>query len=67
MSAAHHLCIAFREDGQVDFFPRTDDAAELARRFARVIRMFVEHPSAVQCAAGNHCGVARHDHPEART
>jgi len=29
---AHHLCIEFREDGTVDFYPHTADAAELTHR-----------------------------------
>jgi hypothetical protein len=60
--SAHHLCVEFRADGRVDFYPRTDDAAELAERLARVVRMFLEHPSAIACAAGHHAGDGHGDH-----
>src|SRR5262245_39199993 len=51
---AHHLCLEFRADGQVDFYPTTTDPAELAARLARVVRMFLECPTAIRCAAGHH-------------
>lgn len=50
----HLLCLEFAADGQVHFTPHTDDPAELARRFARIVRVLVEHPSAIKCAAGYH-------------
>lgn len=60
--ARHHLCLDFTDDGRVDFFPTTDDPADLARRLAFVVRMLLEHPSAIGCAAGYHPdGACVHD------
>lgn len=50
----HHLCLAFREDGQVDFYPATADPPELARRLTDLLHVLIEHPSAVRCAVGDH-------------
>lgn len=52
--AEHHVCLDFMPGGEVLFYPTTTDPAELARRLARMVRMLVEHPSAVACAAGYH-------------
>ena len=49
---AHHLCLVFDNAGGVQFFPDTESPAELATRFARVVRILVENPSRIQCAAG---------------
>jgi hypothetical protein len=38
----------------VTFYPDTRDPAELARRLATVIRVLVEHPGAIRCAAGDY-------------
>lgn len=54
--ARHHLCLDFTDDGQVNFFPTTNDPENLARRLAEVIRMFLEHPQTIRCAAGAHDG-----------
>jgi hypothetical protein len=50
----HRLVIHFDSDGGMDFFPSTDDPAELARRLAELVRVLVEHPSAIAYAAGHH-------------
>jgi hypothetical protein len=49
-----HLVLCFDPDGGVHFYPSTDDPPELARRFSEVVRMLLEHPSAIECAAGHH-------------
>ncbi len=54
----HHLTLCFEPDGTVNFYPSTEDPATLAARFAKLIRLLVENPSAVHCAAGHH-----EDHP----
>ncbi len=55
-TARHHLCLDFTDDGRVDFFPTTDDPEDLARRLSEVIRLFLEYPTAIRCAAGAHDG-----------
>jgi len=51
---AHHLTLCFLSDGTVDFYPETRDPAALARCLAALVRVLVEHPSAIACAAGHH-------------
>lgn len=53
----HHLTICFRPDGRVDFFPRTNDPADLAARLRRLLVTMIEFPGVIRCAAGDH------DHP----
>jgi hypothetical protein len=50
----HHLCLVFRNSGIVDFYPDTEDPEALPARLAKVVRMFLEHPTAINCAAGFH-------------
>jgi hypothetical protein len=47
----HHLVLCFLPDGTVNFYPSTEDPPELARRFADIIRVLLEHPTAIRCAA----------------
>lgn len=51
-AGTHRLVLEFTGDGGVDFVATTDDPEELARRFARVVRTLVEHPTAIATAAG---------------
>lgn len=55
----HFLCIEFSPNGHAQFFPCTNDPQALAERFAQLLRILVEHPSAVRCAAGYHREVER--------
>jgi hypothetical protein len=56
---SHHLLLCFESDGEVNFYPRTADPPELARRLARLIRVLIEYPGAVRCAAGDHAAEER--------
>lgn len=59
----HHLCLVFDDEGGVHFFPETAEPAELAARLARVVRLLVENPSRIQCAAGACTATPTHECP----
>jgi hypothetical protein len=51
---SHHLLLCFQPSGGVTFFPETRDAEELAARLQQLLRLLIENPSAIACAAGHH-------------
>jgi hypothetical protein len=51
---AHPLCITFTPDHRFDFYPTTDNPPDLAHRFADFVRLPVEYPPLIRCAAGAH-------------
>ena len=61
----HHLCLVFRDTGIVDFYPDTENPEALAARLAKVVRMFLEHPTAIACAAGFHPNAPHDDGDDA--
>jgi hypothetical protein len=48
----------------VTFYPQTADPPELAQRLATVVRLFVEHPTLIRCAAEDHASPVVDPHQE---
>jgi hypothetical protein len=59
-AGCHHLLLCFEPDGGVTFYPQTDDPPELDQHLATVVRLFVEHPSLIRCAAQHHAATDPH-------
>lgn len=55
----HVLMIQFAPDGQIVFYPVTDNPVALAERLQRLAAHLIENPTQARCAAGDHAQCER--------
>jgi hypothetical protein len=55
----HILMIKFTREGEIVFYPMTDDPAVLAERLQRLAAHLIENPTQTRCAAGDHAQCER--------
>ena len=57
--SGHVLMIRFAPDGEIAFYPMTDNPEALAERLQRLAAHLIENPTQARCAAGDHAQCER--------
>ena len=53
------MLIRFASDGEIAFYPMTDNPEALAERLQRLAAHLIENPTQTRCAAGDHAQCER--------